>query len=126
MNTTTNFNDINEIDISEIYKQMKNNGKFVKLGYILEIQKLMKEQILDKYKKQIVKNKTKNKVKITEDVINTIINSFKSKTGDKLNEKSYDVYIKKAKRMEVWKTIQNIIDNQDDKDEINKLINIIR
>ena len=126
MNTTTNFNDINEIDVSQIYKQMKDMNKFVKLGYILEIQRLMKEQILDKYKKQIVKNKTKSKVKITEDVVNNIINSFKSKTGDKLNEKSYDVYIKKAKRMEISKTIQNIIDNQDDKDEINKLIDIIK
>lgn len=114
--------DLYNVDIAEIYKAMKDKGKYVKLGYILEIQDLIKHEILKNYKKEIVKNKTK----ITEDVINGIINNFKTKTGDNLNEKSYDVYIKKAKRMQISNTIQDIIDNQDNKDEINKIIGIIK
>lgn len=113
---------MNDYNINDVKKYLLETGENYKESDIIKI----RNAFLFVIKKKEEERMNRMKRKINEEVINDIINSFVKKDGDKLNEKTYSIYIAKAKRMDIWVNIQNIIDNKDNKDKINEIISDIK
>lgn len=111
---------INNMDINKLVKKLESKGKTFKPSFLNEIRYSMVDVLRDEL---IVE---KQKVIIDKKLIDGIINNFVKKDGERLNSKSYDLYLKKAENMKIWTTINELIKNKDNKTKINEIIEKIK
>ena len=110
---------ISNIDIHNINENLKKRGVD---NYHNDELNIIRQSILNVLNDNLKSRNSQNNKKIDKELIHKIINNFKNKNGDKLNSKSYDIYIKKADRMKIWNNINELIDNQDNKQQINIIL----
>ena len=111
---------INNFDINKLVKKLESKGKNFKPTILNEIRYSMVDILRDEL---IVE---KQKVIIDKKLIDNIINNFVKKDGERLNSKSYDLYLKKASNMKIWEKINEIVKNKDNKTKINEIIEQIK
>jgi len=110
---------ISNIDIHNINENLKKRGVD---NYHNDELNIIRQSILNVLNDNLKSRNSQNNKKIDKELIHKIINNFKNKNGDKLNSKSYDIYIKKADRMKIWNNINELIVNQDNKQQINIIL----
>ena len=107
---------INMFDIDKLVKKLESKGKNFKASLLNDIRYSMVDILRD----ELIVEQQKNKLIIDKKLIDSIINKFVKKDGERLNSKSYDLYLKKADNMNIWDNIQKLIENKDDKNKKEK------
>lgn len=113
---------VKNINIDKIVKKLSNGGLIIPKQTI----NFIRYSITDILKEELNDIEQQNKVNIDKKLIDDIINSFVKKDGEKLNSKSYDIYLKKASKMKIWTKIDELVKNKDNKTKINEIIEQIK
>ena len=113
---------INSFDINKLVKKLESNGKYYKPSTLNDIRYSM----VDILHNELILEQQQNKLLIDKKLIDNIINNFVKKDGERLNSKSYDLYLKKADNMKIWTKINQLVKNKEDKTKINEIIDQIK